>query len=249
MIGGITKRLKDLKKDLAAHTGRPDPRQDILEKAAPGSVYYSQPNPEVVQANGFKIYIKYSPHGLNVVEWGTEDAPKKSITVNSYIWTRKVVELIQRKSPMRFVRAYASMNSQDYNQSHDETLFEMWKNSPCMHSGIPNKQAMRLLVGLRKNIPKGWVMMKGGNTAYPDRSVAQLVDATLVEQTDKGGLVTTLQGYQVLRHWAETRGSFEPYLAAYLPKNWETEYTSRKVFDAMAGGSNEGSVGFRDVYR
>lgn len=225
-----------------------DRRQDVLEKAAPGSVYYSQPNPEVVQANGFKIYIKYSPHGLNVVEWGTEDAPKKSITVNSYVWTRKVVELIQRKSPMRFVRAYASMPpGEDCGISHDKILFEMWKNSPCMHSGIPNKQAMRLLVGLRKHIPTGWVMMKGGNTAYPDRSVSQLAEACLVE--GKGGLMTSLQGYQVLRHWAETRGSFEPYLAAYLPKNWEVEYKSRKVFQAMAGGSNEGSVGFRDVHR
>jgi len=248
MIGGIAKRLKDLKNDLAVHTGR-DPRQAILEKAPAGSVYYSQPNPEVVQAKGFKIYIKYSPHGLNVVEWGTEDAPKKSITINSYVWTRKVVELIQRKSPMRFVRAYASMPpGEDHGLSHDEILFEMWKNSPCMHSGMPNKQAMRLLVGLRKHIPRGWVMMKGGNTAYPDRSIAQLAEACLVEQTGKG-LMTGLKGYEVLKHWAETRGSFEPYLAAYLPKNWETEYKSRLVFQAMAGGSNEGSVRSRKVYR
>ena len=205
---------------------------------------------DTIQANGFKIHIKYSSTGPCTIEWGADDKPNKFIIVKSYSWVFKVADLIKRKEPMRVIKAYASMEPGfPLAGEHNKALLDMWKASPCMHMGIPNKQAMRLLVGLRKHIPRGWVQMRSGYSAYPDGSLSKLSEAHLVERTPKGGFITNLRGLEVLRHWAETRGSFEPYLAAYLPKNWETEYKSRKVFDEMAGGSNEGSVGFRDVHR
>lgn len=197
---------------------------------------------DTIQAKGFKIYIKYSATGPCLIEWGSGDAQNKTIIVKAYSWVHKVADLIKRKEPMRVIKAYASMEpGYPLAGEHNKVLLDMWKASPCMHMGIPNKQAMRLLVGLRKHIPKGWVQLRGGHGAYPDKSIASLSEAFLVERTPKGGFMTNLRGLEVLRHWAETRGSFEPYLAAYLPKNWETEYVSRKVFDAMEGRANNGA--------
>jgi hypothetical protein len=205
------------------------------------------PQPQVVKLKHGEIRIQNYADAPTTVEWGD---PKRSITVASYIWVHRVVDLIKNKAPLRFIEAYASMISiPEHEKSHDDVLFEMWKSAPCMHSGMPNKQAQRLLVGLRKNIPKSWTQMKGGYSAYPDRSISDLYEAKLVEQTSKKGMMTSMKGYQVLRHWADTRGSFEPYLTAYLPKNWETDYKSRKVFEAMQGGTHERTTGSGAVHR
>lgn len=193
--------------------------------------------PQVTHGKGITIYTHINQPGLNRVEWEIPGKPRKSIEVHSYHWTYRVVDLLKKKRPMRVVRAFASMMpGYPLSEEHNRVLLDMWKDSPCLYMGVPNKQAMRLLVGLRKHIPQSWIKMKGGHQAYPDRSIADLAEANLIERTEKGGFMTSPCGLDVLRHWATTRSSFEPYLLAYMPKDWEINYKARKVFEAMDGG-------------
>ena len=120
---------------------------------------------------------------------------------------------------------------------------ERWKSKPCMHVGVPNKNAMRLLTGLRKRIPPGYLVTKDGN-GYPDKRIGGLVQAGLIGHDGvimRGveGFRTNLIGYEVLTHWADTRKAFTPFFKAFCPENWERDYKAKQVMDVLQSKNDQ----------
>lgn len=120
---------------------------------------------------------------------------------------------------------------------------ERWKEKRCMHGGVPNKNAMKLLIGLRKRIPPGYLVTRDG-TGYLDKKVGGLVTAGLVVD-DKifvrgvSGYRTSLLGYEVLSHWANTRKDFAPFFKTFCPDKWERDYKANLVIETLQGKNEQ----------
>ncbi len=135
--------------------------------------------------------------------------------------------------------AYMYAKAKDHNEL-PRLRIERWKQKPCMHGGVPNKNAMRLLTGLRKRVSPGYLVTKDG-TIYRDRNVGGLVEYGLLANDGVmirgvNGLRTTLAGYEVLSFWAERSKAFAPFLKAFCPENWERDHIANMVMDTMQGG-------------
>jgi hypothetical protein len=114
---------------------------------------------------------------------------------------------------------------------------EEWKRKRCLHLGLPNNAAMKLLMGLKKPLRLGLVARKDG-AFYRGGIVLKLHQAGLLRLrtvTNGGVYRTNLSGYEVLRHWAEKNKVFAPFLQAFLPEDWEENERLAVALEAMHG--------------
>ena len=134
-----------------------------------------------------------------------------------------------------YVRVFAEAEDDAH---FDALLLREWKAKRCLYRGLPNKPAEILLKGLRGPVihplrygPEGRVVR---DDTMSDLAFAKLVDMhDPVPGKSRGRATTNLRGYEVMKHWADNISGFLPYLKAYLPKNWEKDYTANAVFEAM----------------
>jgi hypothetical protein len=152
---------------------------------------------------------------------------------------RRVVIAHIKRGDLGWAYMYAKARS---NEELPRLMIELWKGKPCMHVGVPNRNAMRLLTGLRKRIPPGYLVTKDG-TGYPDKRIGGLVQAGLISHDGvmiRGveGFRTNLLGYEVLTHWTDTRKAFAPFFKAFCPENWERDFKAKQVIDVLLGGND-----------
>jgi hypothetical protein len=166
------------------------------------------------------------------------DKTFRKITIEMPIHRQAVITHI-KQGDLGGAYMYAKAKSSD---ELPRLMIERWKQKPCMHGGVPNKNAMKLLTGLRKRVPTGYLVTKDG-TIYRDKGAGGLVHARLVGRDGiviRGveGFRTTLAGYEVLSFWAERSKAFAPFLKAFCPENWERDHIANAVMDTMQGGKD-----------
>lgn len=129
---------------------------------------------------------------------------------------------------------------------------EKWKAAKCLYDGMPNAAAMALLRGLRKPVRRSIREGKDGAVSR-DRHTTRLIEANLVDIVPpiagvrRESVMTNMRGYEVLKSWAETKGTFAPFLAAYCPKDWEQNYLADKVLAKISGSSGKYDRPFQGV--
>jgi hypothetical protein len=181
---------------------------------------------------------------VTLISWGKRvhpiDGPVfgKPLVVEMSINNKIVIDEIVRGS-IGDARMFAK---QKHAVELPDLWVERWKGKPCMHAGVPNKNAMRLLTGLRKRILPGYLVTKDG-TGYPDRRIGGLAQAGLIGHDGviiRGveGFRTNLLGYEVLTHWADTRKAFTPFFKVFCPENWERDYKAKQVMDVLQGSKD-----------
>ncbi len=121
----------------------------------------------------------------------------------------------------------------------EDLWLEKWKSAKCLYEGMPNRSALVLLRGLRKPVRHDIRMGPDGRVKTEKQS-ARLMEAGLVDVVEpvpgrrRTSVMTNLRGWEVLNHWAKTKGTFGTYLAAYCPPNWYEEYTARAVLERLS---------------
>lgn len=171
------------------------------------------------------------------LSWRKLDEDKvRKVTVEMPIHRQAVITCI-KQGDLGGAYMYAKVRD-----SHElpRLRIERWKQKTCMHGGVPNKNAMKLLTGLRKRVPTGYLVTKDG-TIYRDKNAGGLIEYGLIARDGiiiRGveGFRTTLAGYEVLSFWAERSKAFAPFFRAFCPENWERDHIANMVMDTMQGG-------------
>jgi len=182
----------------------------------------------------------YADRRRQFLDWTLPNGKKSRLLINMPEHINTVVGYV-KDGDVKTAKMFADMTSSDQLPG---LWLERWKQKRCLHGGVPNKNAMKLLIGLRKETPKSYGVTRVG-LIYEDRSVNSLFQAGLVSRftktfTTKDGVKhekvamrTNPAGHEVLCHWAERSKVFAGYLEAYRPKDWERDYTANLVMDAM----------------
>lgn len=161
----------------------------------------------------------------------------KKLIINETINRQAVITHI-KQGDLGGARMYAKLG---YSHELPRLRIERWKQKPCMHGGVPNKNAMKLLTGLRKRVSPGYLVTKDG-TIYRDKHAGGLIEYGLIANDGimirgRNGFRTTLAGYEVLSFWAERSKAFAPFFKAFCPENWERDHIANMVMDTMQGGN------------
>lgn len=180
----------------------------------------------------------YEDHRARYLKWKAPGKPERGLFIWLHGYENQIVGYI-KSGDIKTAMMFGKMKNSD---ELPRLWLERWKEKPCLHNGVPNKNAMKLLIGLRKQTPKSYGVTKNG-MIYEDKTTNALFQAGLVsgfvkKRTDKGevrALRTNLVGHEVLCHWAARSKIFAGYLEAYRPKNWERDYAANLVLDAMDG--------------
>lgn len=193
----------------------------------------------------------YSDRTRDFLDWTLPNGKKGRVLINNPAHTNTVVGYV-KAGDIKTAKMFAGMTNNDQLSS---LWLERWKQKRCLHGGVPNKNAMKLLVGLRKETPKSYGVTTAG-LLYEDKSTHELFQAGLVSRfiktftgkhgikVEKVAMRTNLAGHEVLCHWAQRSKVFAGYLEAYRPKDWERDYTANLVLNTMQGMNDQSGSPF-----
>jgi hypothetical protein len=203
-----------------------------------------------VSGSRMKIEVFYNQGPDNMVRvesLDTKTGKQETIFCRYPVFSSRLVKALQDGNG-KVVRAIKNMGDRGEFQ---DLLLEEWKRGRCLFEGVPNKTAMFLLSGLRREVPAPVVATRDG-TAYKGGAVIQSIrEASLMDLRAtlkrKHVYATNLRGYEVLKAWAERNPVFDGYLNAFLPKDWEQTTKAKAALKAMHEGANAPLA--RTVYR
>lgn len=186
-----------------------------------------------------EVFYNQGPENMVRVEsLDTKTGKQETILCRYPVFSGRLVKALQDGNG-KVIRAIKNMGGED---RFYDLLLEEWKKGRCLFQGVPNKTAMFLLSGLRREVPAPLVATKDG-TAYRGGAMIQSIrEASLMDLRGtfkrKHVYATNLRGYEVLKTWAERSPVFNGYLKAFLPEDWEQTTKARIALRAMHEGAN-----------